>query len=244
MGSNRAQKNPDQYFADLGPNFEKFMSNYDVSRRVRLIKTLTRSVPRDSKVLEVGCGTGAITKEFKEDFADYTATDVSEKLAEAVVNKYGVKGKAIDATSMDLPSNEFDLVLSSECIEHTKDPLQALREMIRVVKPGGHLIVTSPNRLWLPSLWIATHLGMRNFDGLENWIWPLDAQSFLRQNGCVIAEASGCHLFPWQVPFAKSVLPFFDQIAPHLYFLMVNWGIHAIKVQHHGNVQELATGQV
>ncbi len=54
--------------------------------------------------------------------------------------------KKVDANK-ELPfeNGEFDLVWCSEVIEHVRDPEYSLREMARVVKPGGHLILTTPN---------------------------------------------------------------------------------------------------
>ena len=54
--------------------------------------------------------------------------------------------KKVDANK-ELPfeNGEFDLVWCSEVIEHVRDPEYSLREMARVVKPGGHIILTTPN---------------------------------------------------------------------------------------------------
>ena len=41
--------------------------------------------------------------------------------------------------------NQFDVVVSSECIEHTPDPAEAVRQMVLVLKPGGLLAISTPN---------------------------------------------------------------------------------------------------
>ena len=49
-----------------------------------------------------------------------------------------------DMTALSMANNTFDLVLHSDTLEHVADPLQALRECHRVLKPGGHCIYTIP----------------------------------------------------------------------------------------------------
>lgn len=62
-----------------------------------------------------------------------------------------------------IPDNTFDFVHSSHCLEHMQDPQVALRNWIRVAKPGGYLIITVPDedmyeRLQWPSKWTNEHL--------------------------------------------------------------------------------------
>ena len=48
--------------------------------------------------------------------------------------------------ALPFPSNTFDLILSHEVIEHVQDDRQAVREMVRVLRPGGRLLLFCPNR--------------------------------------------------------------------------------------------------
>jgi SAM-dependent methyltransferase len=56
----------------------------------------------------------------------------------------------VQAVGEALPfkSNTFDLVFSNEVIEHVNDDRWSVREMVRVTRPGGHVLVFCPNRLW------------------------------------------------------------------------------------------------
>jgi SAM-dependent methyltransferase len=53
-----------------------------------------------------------------------------------------------DATKLPLPDNDFDLVTCQTLLMHLGQPLSALREMVRILRPGGLLLVVEPNNLW------------------------------------------------------------------------------------------------
>lgn len=213
------------YFEELGENFDAFMSDYDVVRRGRLISRLLSLVELKGKALEVGCGTGALTPTLFDRGLDITVGDISQSLAEATAQKYTISSMRCDATSIALPNEAVDVVLSSEVIEHVPDPHKALREMARVLKPGGSIVVTSPNKLWYPVLWLSMKFGVRKFSGNEIWLWPMEAAKVLEGENIHVIKVTGCHLFPWQIPGAKKILPFFDALGDLLWPFMINWGI-------------------
>lgn len=217
------------YFEEIGDNFNKWASSYDVERRVKLITSMLPPESSSKSCLEIGCGYGAISEALKPLTGKLTVTDISEKLAATVGERLSVDWSAQNACALNLPAESFDLVVSSECIEHTPDPGTALEEMARMLRPGGTVVITSPNRLWMASIKIAACLGMRNFDGIENWLFPWTAATTLKKRRMEIVRLSACHLFPWQIPLAKLVLPHFDKLGDCLYPLMINYAIAAKK---------------
>jgi len=56
----------------------------------------------------------------------------------------------VQAVGEHLPfkSNRFDVVFNNEVLEHVNDDRQTVREMVRVTRPGGHVVTFLPNRLW------------------------------------------------------------------------------------------------
>lgn len=64
-----------------------------------------------------------------------------------------------DAQFMEgVADDTFDFVFSSHCLEHLRDPVQGLRNWLRVVKPGGHLVITIPEEdLYEQGVWPSTH---------------------------------------------------------------------------------------
>jgi ubiquinone/menaquinone biosynthesis C-methylase UbiE len=228
---NMSRTKSELYFEEIGGNFDRWMSAYDVGRRVEVIRALLPAGAKQATTLEVGCGTGAITKAIAPLVGSLTVSDYSEKLSREVGERLGAAWSRQDACAIALPDASFDLVFSSECIEHTPDPRKALREMARVTRPGGTLIVTSPNKLWYPVLLLSMALKIRKFAGNELWLSPQEAARTLEECGLVDVKITGCHLFPWQLPLARTILPFFDRFGSTLYPLMINWGVRGTRAR-------------
>jgi 2-polyprenyl-3-methyl-5-hydroxy-6-metoxy-1,4-benzoquinol methylase len=107
----------------------------------------------DKRVLEIGCGRGDLScwlaKNTKAaitaaDFS-YTAVAMGSKFAAGLGVK--IDWRVMDIQSIACPNATFDFVISSETIEHVPDPALAVRELARVIKPGGKLFLTVPNYL-------------------------------------------------------------------------------------------------
>ncbi len=220
------------YYEKIGADFDKFMSEYDVTQRTHLISNkllLNKKGHKNISMLEIGCGTGKISKELKGLTDNLTVSDISEKLSKDVAQKLECKYLSGDCAHLPMADGSFDIIVSSECIEHTPDPYASLLEMKRVLKRGGRLVITTPNKIWYPVLILSQVLKLRKYDGTENWTWPFKTKTWLVSNGFKDIYFSGCHLFPWQIPLAKKVLPFFDRFANTLYPMMINYGFSAVK---------------
>jgi len=100
-------------------------------------------LPDHSRLLDVGCGTGANLKAFSNTFErvgidmssaalDFCKERGLESLVQAKVEKSGLEG------------NTFDVVTALDMLEHVDDDMAALRELWRVARPGGFLLITVP----------------------------------------------------------------------------------------------------
>jgi len=178
-----------------------------------------------AKVLEVGCGTGRISKRIASIGADLTVLDIGESLVDKVSHSLSCTGVVGNACNIPFADQAFDVVVSSECIEHTPKPELAIEEMCRVCRCGGMVCITSPNRLWYPLLFIANRFGLRKFSGIENWIWPHKAKTVMVNKGFRDIVISGCHLWPFQIRFTHPLLRKLDSLGEHLCPFMINFGI-------------------
>lgn len=96
-------------------------------------------------VLENGCGVGMYVEKLTGLGSRVIGLEYDlERAVEARVNSDGIINAA--GEFIPLPSQTFDLILSHEVIEHVQDDRAAIREMHRLLKPGGRAVIFCPNR--------------------------------------------------------------------------------------------------
>ncbi len=112
-------------------------------RRLSLIR---RYVPLEgARILDIGCGIGTYVRKLRNLSNAVYGIDVDPARV-----RQGETGSLAVAVSERLPfaGGAFDVVLLNEVIEHVQDDAATLREACRVVRPGGHVVVYAPNRLY------------------------------------------------------------------------------------------------
>jgi SAM-dependent methyltransferase len=113
------------------------------------------------RVLDMGCGAGRHAFEMFRRGADVVAFDQDADELGSVLDLFGAMREAGevppgadadikqgDALSLPFPDGEFDRVVAAEVLEHIPDDFVAIRELARVLRPGGTMAVTVPR--WLP----------------------------------------------------------------------------------------------
>jgi ubiquinone/menaquinone biosynthesis C-methylase UbiE len=101
---------------------------------------------KGQRVLEIGCGLGTDGSQFAKAGAHYTGVDLTEAavdLARRRFEMFNLPGdfKVADAEQLDFPDNSFDIVYSHGVLHHTPDTAGAVREVHRVLRPGGRALV-------------------------------------------------------------------------------------------------------
>jgi 2-polyprenyl-3-methyl-5-hydroxy-6-metoxy-1,4-benzoquinol methylase len=204
LGTIKQMRKLDQreLFYNSFQGFEESLSAYDTARRVEVLTKdfLGPDRLRGKYALDVGAGLGFFSKAMRDLGADVLSTDLAPNLVEKIRERVGCAAVCADALALRNQFGEetFDIVLSSEAIEHTPDPNAALREMAAVLKPGGYLSLSTPNLLWYPVVRISTLLKARPFEGLENFSTFGSIGRTLSSCGLTIIEQRGLHLFPFQ----------------------------------------------
>ena len=119
-------------------------------------------------LLDLGCGQGRLRERLPAAVTKYVGVDLSQHGA-AWLDGAGFVEADLSAP-LPLPDGFADVVASLETIEHLENPRAFLREAVRVLRPGGLLLVTTPNQeslLSLASLWVhGEHVAFRNAPGL------------------------------------------------------------------------------
>jgi len=118
-------------------------------RWARRVGMLTNSLKSGMKVLEIGCGTGFFTQEIVKKPVQVTAIDISPDLIEIArqnIIYQNVEFTIENAYDMTFDDQTFDAVIGSSVLHHL-DIDQALKEIYRVLKPGGYIAFTEPNMM-------------------------------------------------------------------------------------------------
>jgi SAM-dependent methyltransferase len=102
---------------------------------------------KDKRILDVGCGLGMYTAAFGRYSATVYGTEVEHDRARQAAGRATAIVRAV-GEALPFRSNTFDVVYSHEVLEHVADDRQAVREAVRVTRPGGAVVVYVPNRLW------------------------------------------------------------------------------------------------
>ncbi|HKX30939.1 MAG TPA: class I SAM-dependent methyltransferase [Blastocatellia bacterium] len=102
---------------------------------------------RGEAVIDVGCGQGALWRYLNRRFDRYVGVDVIQYERfpqDARANFHRID---LESGRIDLPDASADLVCCLETIEHVENPRSLMREVVRLVKPGGAIVITTPNQL-------------------------------------------------------------------------------------------------
>jgi len=96
------------------------------------------------RVLEVAAGTGLVTRAAAPGVQRYLATDASEAMLEILKGRLGdlpgLQVGVADAMALDGPDDQFDAVLACNLLHLLPDPVGCLKELRRVLAPGGRLL--------------------------------------------------------------------------------------------------------
>lgn len=111
---------------------------------------LARQYARGKVVLDVGSGDGCAAFLLAEEAQEVIGVEVAREAVESARQRYqrpNLRFQQMSGTQLGFPDNTFDLVTSFQVIEHVPEVEAFVSETMRVLKPDGRLLVTTPNRL-------------------------------------------------------------------------------------------------
>jgi len=160
--------------ADFNAQAEQFVQEYPhTDGRYEAVKSELKKNARgrEINVIDVGCGKGAYIHNLLKDVPDvkYTAVDISTKVM-AFIQDDVVEKKEGSLTAIPYPDDTFDFTYTTEALEHAVDIESAVRELCRVTKPGGTVLVIDKNK---------THLGQIEICEWEQWFDVKELQSIM-----------------------------------------------------------------
>jgi ubiquinone/menaquinone biosynthesis C-methylase UbiE len=119
------------------------------TNREQWLKQVLLKIPDKSRILDAGAGTQRYRRYCKhleyvsQDFGEYDGKgdDTALQMGEF---DYGKLDIVSDITSIPAPNESFDAIMCIEVLEHLPNPIQAIKEFSRLLKPKGNLIITAP----------------------------------------------------------------------------------------------------
>jgi SAM-dependent methyltransferase len=126
---------------DVGKSNENFREGW--------LKDTLLKIPNSFRILDAGAGTQRYRKYCRhleyvsQDFGEYDGKGDTAGLQTEEFN-YGKLDIVCDISSIPEPNGSFDVIMCIEVLEHLPDPVQAIKEFTRLLKPNGHLIITAP----------------------------------------------------------------------------------------------------
>ncbi len=101
-------------------------------------------VPQGAVVLDIGCGVGELLLELKREKAcQCIGVDISP-VAIVRVRELGLEGRVASLPEIPFGSDEFDVVICTETLEHVSDDSRSIAAMARVLRPGGTMMISVP----------------------------------------------------------------------------------------------------
>jgi ubiquinone/menaquinone biosynthesis C-methylase UbiE len=140
------EKSGERVFPDQFENLDEYLV---FLRHLFAYEHVVHSIERHDSLLELGCGEGYGTSLLSGYCKTITGLDVHEESLNHAVGRYeseNCKFRLYDGSAIPFPDESFDKAVLFQVIEHVEDDSGFLREIARVLKPGGTLFLTTPSR--------------------------------------------------------------------------------------------------
>lgn len=169
-----------------------------------------------ARVLDIGCGIGAYVRRLREFTDGAYGIDIDPaRVARGAAS--GVRGLCAGVgEALPFRDGAFDAVLLNEVIEHVRDDRQTLQEALRVVRPGGYVVIFAPNRfypfethgVYLGKRYVFGNIPLVNYlpDFLRRWLVP-HARAYTRAGLRRLTAGLPARWLHWTV-----VYPGFDNV--------------------------------
>ncbi len=142
----RDKRRAQRFYRHLSKVYDTWLRDLFWDERMRAFGLDMAGLRPGMEVLDVGCGTGFLSEGVLEITSSVWGLDITPEQLQRAARKLPIPLVRGDAENLPFQGERFDAVVSSGSIEYWPDPVRALHEMNRVLRPGGVAMVGGPTR--------------------------------------------------------------------------------------------------
>ena len=180
------------------------------------------TIPDNAKVLDCDCRTGNGTVFMKEKYptAHFRCVAMAPSFKERAEKNLKIHNLDVEVSVMTqlrqpFDDEHFDVILTYETLEHVPWPTKYIAELSRILKPGGTMVLTTPNVLWEPVHWLSATLHLDHGEGPHRMVPRKEILNALHAAGFTIDIERTFVLVPagpkWLLRFGYSLEKIFPE---------------------------------
>jgi 2-polyprenyl-3-methyl-5-hydroxy-6-metoxy-1,4-benzoquinol methylase len=166
-------------------------------------------LPRHGRIIDIGCGEGIALEKLGALFPEREVMGIDLETENIeICAKHGLKAVYSNVYEIALASGQFDAAICIDVLEHLKEPERAVRELYRVLSPGGRLIIVIPHdRNFLLSRLALGMIKEAFYDvGHERQWKPREVRALLTRTGFIVAKGKSVPFLFWQTSLHHVVV--------------------------------------
>jgi ubiquinone/menaquinone biosynthesis C-methylase UbiE len=188
------QENDNRFWDSFAGKYDKFIANFANETYVKLLKLMEQEISLNSKVLEIGTGTGIISFAIADKVKSITAIDYAPEMIKLANSKLvdsnfnNIEFKVNSATNIEQQDKSFDVIIACNIFHLLPEPEKTLEEIIRLLTDNGKVILpTYCHGQNIKTRFISGMMSLSGFKAVNKWSLKL-FRKFVEYNGLTIEK--------------------------------------------------------